>query len=234
MATERPLWNLDRQGTLIFGDHRFGSHFLESVIADTLPVACRKRSVGICHQHQVPANSKTLAAEDIVNRFENLRDPPLYCTLIVNDPFEKIALMTRPDLLDRWHRIRLTHQNKTRWFISHWWYQRHERSGESKLLHHNTPSYVYENYLDSSGLIRFSQADIRSMISLLGDHMLNYAIPVEIEIDYSELEDLQTPSVPWMQNQYPYDRLEDFFTNPHEIQQVLAMWEQIRIPGRFV
>lgn len=240
MTSDQQLWNLDRKGTLILGDHRFGSHFLQAVIADCLGDRCRPLGLALCANGTDIIPSDAVDRADILCSFEQLTNAPDYSCLIVNDAVEKLTIMSRPDLLDHWHIVRLVRTDKIKWFISWWFYVRHTESNLHRrrmrpegFHHHGTPRDNYQAWLGKQGRIRLDDRDILDLKLQLACHLLNYDIAADLEIDYEQLAALSTEHVAWKANEYPSSRLEDMFENADVLERLLLLWNRVQIKGRW-
>jgi len=239
MTVDQRLWNNDRRGTLILADHRFGSHFLQAVIVDRMAGACQSLGLGLCENWTVSTPSWLVDRREIETRLELFTNGPGYSCLIVNDALEKIAIAARPDLLSRWHVIRLVREDKIKWFISYWFYLHHKESDRYRqrhraegFHHHNTPRDNYEVWIRNNGRMRLDGRDILDLQTSLACHLINLDIAADHEIEYEQLADLATAKVAWQANQYPSDRLEDMFENADLLEGLLKLWNRTQVKGR--
>lgn len=111
------LFDMSKHGTMIIGHTRCGSHFVQELIVNQIATATQAGRISarpvIAHgewqNDKVPTQIKLFKLE---------RDPA-YHVIVVNRLDIKSDLLNQHDLRD-WHVVRLTHEDKYKWFIS--WY----------------------------------------------------------------------------------------------------------------
>lgn len=201
------LYDKDKVGSIILSTYRSGTHFLHDCIIDMLPL-----SVGygeICNDQSI-RQLKELSIKS-----------SRYKVCILNCVSPKFKLYSELSLLQDWHVIRLTHENKIKHFISHWFWklnQESERMNDSgKYKHHGTPADVYSNSLKEPVIL-----DIESVIVWLQEQLIIHHLPIDTSLDYSNLKNLSTSNIRWNPNLYDNISLQDLFINHQEIYDLLS------------
>lgn len=216
------LWNADRCGTLIISDPRFGTHFLQKIVADRvrphLSVELHSE-IDKQPQEQVPVGL-TLA---------QLAARPTYQVAIVNSVNAKTELLADPGLLAPWHVIRLTRRDKVGWMRSWAWFFLHPGSEVSsrhadRLLHHGTSQQSYIENLHRLGPVELTPDVIKDIASNLCLHALSLLIPADEDIDYDDLPGLQSEHTWWKGNDYPDLPMHTLFPGYDRIEPLLAAW----------
>lgn len=240
MTADQALYNRDRQGTLIIGDHRFGSHFLQAVIVERMGGDCQPLGQPLSEDRGYRGSAPDFDGAKVVDRLCDLTNQPGYACVIVNDMLQKLAISERPDLLSQWHVIRLTRADKIKWFISYWLYIHHPESDANRrgekaegFHHHGTPRDNYATWMRRNGRVRLDGQDILELQLTLAGHLLNYAIAADHEIDYEQLPALANHKVIWQANQYPSDRLADMFEDAHLLEGLLRLWGKVNVEGQW-
>lgn len=239
--TDRPrpqLWNPDKRGTLIVGDARTGTHFLQRVIADRVVL---DRSVR-CND-EIDIGWQAYWPRTVRAALDALEDDRAYQVAIVNGVVAKNELIAHPSAIEHWHVIRLTRRDKVGWFRSWGLFFMHENSEYNQqqrvdlqsgfFLHHGTSSDAYLSSLQRRGPIVLGAQDIEQIGGHVSLHVLSKLIAVDEEVDYDTLPALQSDNAHWKGNQYPDIDLAMFFENWPEIEAMLAGWTDIDVPGRF-
>jgi hypothetical protein len=202
-----PLVNRDKVGTLILGYYRNGTHFLKDVIADQDPSI---------QQYGEICNDNTTA------ELEKLTALSGYKICILNNVTPKFFLAGRRDLLEKWHVINLTRADKIHHFISHWfWLQNTEQEriqNSGQFQHHGTDHSSYKHFVDQGQ----NTYDTDFIAVWLQEQLINYLLPSDATVDYSELPNYATDDIQWQPNMYDTVTLEDLFSNHKEIQQLLG------------
>ena len=197
----------EKVGTLILGYYRTGTHFLKDVIVDRHPENIRVFDE-IC-------NDNTLT------ELKRLTDSRAYNICILNNTIPKFLLASRPDLLQKWHVIHLSRNNKVQHFISHWFWMRNthnERLQDSgQFKHHGTKYSSYKN-----SIIERTIYDINLIVVWLQEQLINYVIPSDATLDYHDLPKYATDNIQWQPNQYESLQLQDLFENYKEIENLLS------------
>lgn len=223
------LWNAGRRGTLIISDPRFGTHFLQKIVADRVrvyrPVSTHSE-IDKQPQAQTPVG-RTLA---------QLASMSTYQVAIVNSVNAKTELLADPTLIESWHVIRLTRRDKVGWMRSWALFFLHAASEvhsvhDSRLLHHGTSTQTYVENLRRLGPVELDPAVIKDIASNLCLHTLSQLIAVDEEIDYDDLPDLQSEHTWWKGNDYPDLPMHELFPGYDRIQALLETWPAG--PGRF-
>jgi hypothetical protein len=201
------LVDKSKKGTLILGYYRNGTHFLQDTILDLYP--------GIQVYDEI-GNDNT------INDLEQLTQSSGYKICILNNTAPKFYLAGRRDLLDQWHIINLTRNNKVQHFISYWFWEQNtlqERiSNSGKFSHHNTKHDVYKNSMLGNKVCY----DIEAIIAWLQEQLINFHIAYNETVDYDELPKYQTDNISWTPNQYHSIGLADIFENHQEIHNLLS------------
>lgn len=235
-ASSVPLWQPDRKGTLIVSDPRFGTHFLQRIIADA-----------VARERPVEKNDEIDLApiqgwpQSVRSVLERLGDRESYQVAIVNSVVAKNELIAHPEALAQWHVIRLTRRNKIGWFRSFGLFFMHEHSElnstpeqrTSRLLHHGTPQEDYLDSLASQGPMIIDAQTVNQIGGNLSLHLLSKLVAVDVEVDYDDLPGMQSEHTWWKGNQYPDMAMDQMFADWSEIEPILANWHEIDLPGRF-
>lgn len=194
----------NKVGTLIIGYYRAGTHFLHDLIIDTADFPIRGYGE-ICH------NNTATQLDEL-----SLYNGP-YKVCILNNFSSKFYVTD--SILKKWHVIHLTRQNKINHFISEWvWKQNttEERFLDTgKFKHHGTTANVFESLKNNK--ITYN---IEYVIVWLSEELINYKLPHDITIDYSELKNYNSSNIKWTPNQYNFE-LSDIFENYKEIEYLL-------------
>lgn len=202
-----PLVDHSKVGTLILGYYRNGTHFLRDVIVDQYP---------LIQQFDEVCNDNTIA------ELETLTMIPGYKICILNNTIPKFFLVGRKDLLEKWHVINLTRNDKISHFISHWvWMQntQQERLQDSgQFKHHGTDHSCYENLLVNVPDIYHTH----SIVVWLQEQLINYHLPSSATVDYSELPNYVTDNIQWQPNKYDTITLKDMFVNHKDLEDLLS------------
>ena len=199
------LWDKSKVGTLIVGQFRTGTHFLEKVVAESFQESVL-RPDEICTNNQI-------------DQFVELsQHSPTYKVAILNNFTPKFYL-TDNELLSKWHVIHLTRTDLVGHFISDWFWRLHDgqrRYHVPEIRHHNTDYAAYRSNMSDP-----VEYDINLVIFWLQEQLINYHVPADIRIDYNELASLETDKAKWMPNSYGDIKLEDLVTNHAEIYTLL-------------
>jgi hypothetical protein len=185
--------DFSKKGTVILSHYRSGSHYLQSAIA----LYARKNVDVMVLGEQNSLDWLTLQAD-------------AYCIVILNDPRvkAKLAAQTRM-VLNEFHVIKLEHRDIVRHFIStlSWW--------------NNNREYKYHHDSEQT----FTQAMVEYDINLVDRWKLELSVlqklKSHVQLDYSELQSLSTPTLNWAPNTYNFT-LSDMFTNADEIEKALT------------
>jgi hypothetical protein len=202
-----PMVDHDKVGTLILGYYRNGTHFLKDVIVDQHP---------LIQQFDEICNNNTIA------ELETLTEIPGYKVCILNNAIPKFFLVGRKDLLEKWHVINLTRNDKIHHFISYWFWEQNtmqERLQDSgQFRHHGTDHRSYKNLL-AQGQYTYNT---NSIVAWLQEQLINHHLPGNVTVDYSELPNYATDNIQWQPNKYNTITLKDLFSNHEEIQHLLG------------
>ena len=225
------LWDAGRRGTLIISDPRFGTHFLQKIVADRVRA---HRAVDTNNEIDILPE----ADQPVRLTLTRLADQSHYQVAIVNSVNAKTELLADPDLLDQWHVIRLTRRDKVGWMRSWALFFLHQASevhgaGHDRLLHHGTSSQAYIKSLHDSGPVELDPVVIKDIASNLCLHALSQLIPADEEIDYDELPDLQSEHTWWKGNDYPDLPMQALFPGYDRIRPLLEAWTVTTGRGRF-
>jgi len=197
----------NKVGTLILGYYRNGTHFLKDVIVDQYPSI---------------QNFDEICNNNTIVELEALTKIPKYKICILNNTVPKFFLVGRKDLLKKWHVINLTRHNKIHHFISHWFWQQNtmqERLEDSgQFRHHGTDYQSYKNALAYGQRIHSTDA----IVVWLQEQLINYHLPNDVTVDYSELPIYATNNIQWQPNKYETITLKDLFSNHKEIEDLLT------------
>lgn len=232
------LWNPDRRGTLIVGDPRTGTHFLQRIVRDRV---ADHRGVQVNHEIDLaPIRGWPRSVRTVL---EQLASQDSYQIAIINSATAKVELISDPAALERWHVIRLTRQDKVSWFRSWALFFLHGRSEvnaaapatgqDDRLLHHGTPEASYREGLARHGPVMIDSRAVDEACGSLCLHVLAKLIAVDEEIDYEDLPGLQSEHTWWKGNEYPDITMQDMFVNWQEMRPVLEHWHKIDRPGLF-
>lgn len=225
------LWRASRRGTLIVSDPRFGTHFLQKIVADRVrPHRAVDTRSEIDKQPEIDQPIRlTLAA---------LAGESAYQVAIVNSVNAKTELLADPGLLEPWHVIRLTRRDKVGWMRSWAWFFLHPGSEVSsghadRLLHHGTSAQSYIENLHRLGPVELTPDVIKDIASNLCLHALSPLIPADEEIDYGDLPGLQSEHTWWKGNDYPDLSMQTLFPGYDRIRPLLEAWSAKDVRGRF-
>lgn len=232
------LWNPRHRGTLIVGDPRTGTHFLQRIVRDRV---ADEREVQVNHEIDLaPIRGWPRAVRDTLR---DLAARDRYQIAIINSATAKVELTSDPGALEHWHVIRLTRRDKISWFRSWALFFLHGRSEvnveagpgttDDRLLHHGTSEESYRQNLTSHGPVVIDSRAVDQVCGSLCLHVLAKLIAVDEEIDYEDLPGLQSEHTWWKGNQYPDMTMEEMFVNWQEMRSVLEHWHQIDQPGQF-
>lgn len=232
------LWNPDRKGTLIIGDPRTGTHFLQRIVQDRV---AGLREVEINHEIDL-APIKGLPGS-VRHTLIAAAQRDSYQIAIINKANAKIELLSDPAVLDQWHVIRLTRRDKVSWFRSWGLFFLHQKSevnvapstanDDDRMLHHGTPESIYRQALVQHGPVIIDNRAVDEACGSLCLHAIGKLIAVDEEIDYEDLPNLQSEHTWWKANHYPDVSMEEMFVNWKEIQALLEYWPKIDVPGQF-
>ena len=201
----KKLWNETKVGTLIVGQFRTGTHYLDQIIADR--VTQPTETVGeICTNNQL-------------DQFIELSQPSDQYKIAILNNFTPKFYLTNNELLTNWHVVHLTRVDLVGHFISDWFWRLHDgkrRYHVSEIKHHGTDHKSYRDNMSSP-----VDYDINLVIFWLQEQLINYHVPHNERIDYSELVALETDRTKWMPNSYGNITLEDLVINHAEIYTLL-------------
>jgi hypothetical protein len=209
------LWDLNKQGTIILANSRYGSHFVAKVIEHLLK-----------NQHTVTRHGElSLADESFVGieaEMNGLENRPGYKIAIINDQLPKALVIAKPQLLDNWHVVRIMHNNKLRWFLSYWFFLMSRGPGAD---HHNTKQQVYLDQINTQQPVELSVWQIKMLCSTLNQTIINQQISCDFQLEFDDLADYAVGSdVAWLGNEYPNMQLSELFTNSEVIEKLLTNW----------
>lgn len=110
-ARSIPLINPERLGTIIIGEFRLGSHFLQSIIAEH------------ANQQGLEINCKgeysfKLSVDELTKEIRDLNNDNRYHTIILNHMRTKETMLLNPYMVHNWHVIRVQPDDRIRWFFS--------------------------------------------------------------------------------------------------------------------
>lgn len=201
----KQLWDERKVGTLIVGQFRTGTHYLDQIIADTISQPS-VRVDEICQDNQL-------------TQFVKLSQQSNKYKIAILNNFTPKFYLTNNELLQKWHVIHLTRVDLVGHFISDWFWRLHEgkrRYHVPEIKHHNTDHKSYRDNITAP-----VEYDINMVIFWLQEQLINYHVPHNEQIDYSELAALETHNTKWMPNSYGDITLEDLVTNHAEIHALL-------------
>ena len=209
------LWDLNKQGTMILANSRYGSHFVAKVIEHLLK-----------NQHTVTRYGEVSLADESFSGIEaemsGLENQPGYKIAIINDQLPKALVIAKPQLLDNWHVVRIMHNNKLRWFLSYWFFLMSRSPGAD---HHNTKQQVYLDQINAQQPVELSVWQIKMLCSTLNQTIINQQISCDFQLEFDDLADYAVGSdVAWLGNEYPNMQLSELFTNSEVIEQLLTNW----------
>ena len=212
MNTKKILFDLNKKGTLIISTYRSGTHFLHDYIADVLG----NEHVSLCDE---------ICNDNTINQLIKLTssDNNQYKVAILNNKMPHYYLFNNKELLQQWHVVRLTRNDKSHHFISHWFWKQNFKDNDFSIdvtdfifQHHGTDNQTYVEHMPKK-----TQFDIADLIVWLQEQLSIFHIKSDVSIDYSELKDYSSNNIQWKPNQYNNIRLEDLFTNHDEIKILL-------------
>lgn len=157
--------DVNKRGSLIVGDYRCGSHFLEKI-------CCQEATnLGIIYR-----SNAEWYHNSFINRFKKLHDDVEYQILIINHSQQKEKLLEL-GTLDEWHVIRIEHNDIYRWFISLYFFlmtsfydvELEVKELKEASLNHQSVWYIG----DGTGGHYYNKNDERYIISW-NPTMLNY------------------------------------------------------------
>lgn len=201
-----------KKGTLILGYFRNGTHFLQDAITD------RMNNLALAHDEICTDNS--------ADQFKTITTSAstLYNVAILNNTSPKFYIQSQRDLLSKWHVINLTRNDKIHHFISQWFWSQNASDerfcNTGKFKHHGTEHSSYKSVLGAP-----QHVDMGSLIVWLNEQLINYHIPSDVTIDYSELPDYQTDNLSWRPNQYNDIQLSDIIENHQEVYNLLVNYK---------
>jgi hypothetical protein len=128
--TSTKLIDLSRQGTLIVGSPRMGTHYLQALcLSHATDLGCPVQEDGeIKH---VPGGPRYVPP-DTIGSFLQSNGQGQYRLVILNHSQHKIPLLDQPAVLDDWHVIRLRDTDPYRWFWS-WFLFMHSVQGNNSM-----------------------------------------------------------------------------------------------------
>lgn len=204
--------DLSKKGTLVLAGPRYGSHFLAQVISNQL------------YGGEIGTHSELGLAEQmfyqVVNEVLELEQQPNYQVAIVNDYSAKLAIVSDPARFANWHIVKITHNDKLRWFKSYWYFLLNQGQG---FEHHGTDQSVYQLHQAQTGQCTITHKQMEIITWNLCRLLINQHIACNEQIDYSELSKLET-KVPWKDNKYPDISLSEMFSNSTELEKLLTNW----------
>lgn len=209
------LYDLNKQGTIILANSRYGSHFVAKVVEYLLK-----------SQHTVTRYGEFGLADETFSGIEleiiNLEKQSGYKIAIINDQMPKALVIAKPELLDNWHVVRIMHNNKLRWFLSYWFFLMSKSPGAD---HHNTKQQVYLDQIDSQQPVELSIWQIKMLCSVLNQSIINQQIPCNYQLEFDDLPNYAIGSeVAWLGNDYPDVELSKLFSNSDVIEKLLTNW----------
>lgn len=190
--------NLTKTGTLIIGYYRCGTHFLEDSI--------QAKTAGVKHGEVTT-----------VEQLRNITKSATYNTCIVNIVDLKFELLENLDILDQWHVVRLSRNDKVGHYISKFFWDLNCIQRKREFKHHGSAVSVYENYQDGNKV----HVDFDQVKRWFMEGMINSLIPCQIKVDYSDLPLLENNPVKWDPNNYNNIKLSDIFVEANELQRML-------------
>lgn len=226
------LWNPDRRGTLIVGDPRFGTHYLQSIVRDHVSATRPYDQNG-----EIDLAPIVNWPRFVRDKLQEMESRESYQIAIVNSVVAKTELIAHPEMLDRWHVIRLTRKDKISWFRSWALFFMHEHSehnsGRASLLHHGTPQDAYVQSLADHGPVLLDAQNINQVGGNLGLQVLSFLVSADEEIDFDDLPGLQTQHTWWKGNHYPDMGMDEMFSNYQEVEALLRLWDGLNLAGSF-
>jgi hypothetical protein len=173
-------------------------------------------------QHPTIQRFDEVCNDNTIAELEKLTVLAGYKVCILNNAVPKFFLVGRKDLLEKWHVINLTRHDKVHHFISHWFWmqntQQERLQDAGQFRHHGTDHATYKNLLANNR----STYDTDSIIVWLQEQLINYHLPGDVTVDYSELPNYATDNIQWQPNKYDTITLSDLFDNHKEIQDLLG------------
>lgn len=207
--TTKTLFDTNKKGTLIVSTYRAGTHFVHDYIRDIMGSESTVSCSEIC-------NDNTISQLIELTNDNDTR----YKVAILNNASPKCYLFNNHDLLKNWHVVRLTRQDKTHHFISHWFWKQNfndsQRHSDLIFQHHGTDYQTYIDHMPDK--IEFN---IESLIVWLQEQLLIFHVDADVVVDYDELKYYESDNISWTPNRYDNINLEDLFLNHHEIKILL-------------
>lgn len=235
------LFNPDKVGTMIVACPRFGSHYLELLVEERVNDHFKRwsESPGVHSLREIFADDNMPGDNDpgrFLQAIEKYHDRPGYHTVIINSSLPKIVLMTRPDILARWHVVRITHVDKLRWFVSWWLFFMHEKSvwanskqaaarPTERFRHFGTSQETYDRALSNAPTYTLTTSNLWNIQASLFSHRVNDYMPADEQVDYADLKYIYTVTAEWKANQYPDIDLDQWFTNADLVRVMLNMYQ---------
>lgn len=214
-----------KNGTLIVATHRCGSHFLQDVVEQR----ARNHINGMVHAHSRILN----VAQDHDRRpIDEIEKIPGYHIGIINTWHGHLELLSDRNLLNRYHVIRIIHNDLIRWFLSFYFYILHPKGHDQEFKHHGTTKETYTEALENYSPIELDNKELLNISILLMENFNTYSVPVDEEIVYDDLPSLADDLVVWQPNRYPDLTLEDLFRNAHKVRAIIDSWNVDR-PRKF-
>lgn len=225
------LWHPERRGTLIVGEPRSGTHFLQKVIRDRV-----QPFMPVSINDEIDLEITPGGSSPTAGRLIGLEARDGYQVAIVNSSHGKAQLIADPELLHSWYVVRVTRQDKIGWFRSWAMFTLHVlgegnnppggTKPDMQFLHHNTPQEVYLEGIRRQGPLRLDARMISQACANLYLQQLGDLIPADETVDYDDLYNYQTEHTWWMENQYPEpehhrDRSRQLFENWDDIAPIL-------------
>lgn len=206
------LYDLSKKGTLVLAGPRYGSHFLAQVITNQL-------SAGKIGTHSELGLTEQMFYK-VYEEVDNLEQCTGYQVAIINDYSAKLAIVSDPARFANWHIVKITHNNKLRWFKSYWYFLLNQGQG---FGHHGTEQDVYQLHQAQTGQHTITQEQMGIITWNLCRLLINQHIACNEQIDYSELSKLET-NVLWRENNYPDTSLSELFSNSDALEKLLTNW----------
>jgi len=201
------FYDLSKKGTLIVSTYRSGTHFL----GDTL----------VNHLRENYGQLRLVIDADEVEDLEFLQVPSYsYEVVILNSLKPKIPLVKEQSLLDDWHVVKLTRNNKQAHWISYyiWCYfnTKKQQVDNSNLPHHGGTQDKYAH-------IKPAVVDISRIEQWLLEQYLVHLFNSDVIIDYTNLHNLEGTEFKWNPNDYGLG-VEDLFVNHLEVKNLLQKY----------
>jgi hypothetical protein len=198
------FYDVSKKGTLIVSTYRSGTHFLYDNLV-----------------HHLRENRIRLRPLNEVDDLAFLQVPDhSYTVAILNSVGPKISLVKEQSLLDEWHVVNLTRNNKQAHWVSYyiWRYFNTEQQqfDDSNLPHHGGTRDKYAH-------IKPAVIDTSVIEQWLLEQYLVHLFKGSMMIDYEDLHSVTGTEFKWNPNDYGLIA-EDLFVNHLEVKNLLQKY----------